>query len=78
MTAEKIKDILKKYLTEREFKRLETTLDLIFRDRQIRREFRILCQKIGAKNAREYLAEKYFLSEAHIDYIVYERKRNLR
>ena len=76
MTVEEIKGILSKYLTPRELARIERSLELIFRDRRIRGEFAILRQRMGAKAAREYLAEKYFLSEDHIDYIVYERRRS--
>ena len=76
MTVEQLKRILRRYLNDNELRRIEKTLELIFRDRRIRREFRILRRKIGAKQARKRLADRYFLSEDHIDYIVYERRRD--
>ncbi|APF20378.1 hypothetical protein Calab_1472 [Caldithrix abyssi DSM 13497] len=67
------KEILR--FNEHELERIADHVMIIIRDRKIRREFKRLKRIYGAKEAIIMLADKYFLSEAQVDYIVYPRKR---
>lgn len=73
--GEKLMNILKREFSEEEFQRIEPLINLIYRNRKIRMEFRLLMPRIGSKGAIEVLAEKYYLSEATIDWIVYKRRK---
>lgn len=73
---EDIKRILKRELRRDEYERIAARLDIVQRDRDIRRDFLRLKKQYGAKAAIAKLAEKYYLSEAQIDYIVYPRNRS--
>jgi len=61
-----------------EIKRVSEPVRLVVRDRQIRTLFETLKERNGSKNAILMLADKYFLSEDQIDFIVYPRRRETR
>lgn len=73
--SERIKKALENELSEEELQRIMPVINLIFRNRQIRLEFQLLIPQVGSKRAMAALAERYFLSEATIDWIVYKRKK---
>lgn len=73
--GEKLHRILEREFSEEEFQRIKPIIDLIIRNRKIRMEFRLLMPRTGSKNAIVHLADKYCLSEATIDWIVYKRRK---
>jgi len=77
---EVLKRQLRRRLTEEEAEKVIRNLELIYRNRAIRREYEALKNDIGSKKAIEFLAEKYYLSEKSIEAVVYgnEGKKNLK
>ncbi|HFE38849.1 MAG TPA: hypothetical protein ENK06_10600 [Gammaproteobacteria bacterium] len=71
-----MKHALKSWLNDMEFRRIEPMLNIILRDRAIRRDFAILRKKMGSYQAINILAERYFLSVDHIKFIVYNKNVN--
>lgn len=73
--SERVRNILRKELSEEEFQRVLPVIDLLFRNRKIRLEFQLLIPQVGSKRAMALLAERFCLSEATIDWIVYKRRK---
>ncbi len=74
MDVNQLKREIQKF-NKHEIERIADHVMIIIRDRKIRREFKRLKHIYGAKEAIIMLADKYFLSEAQVDYIVYPKKR---
>jgi len=73
---DRLKESIREFLDDREYRRLDHILELIERDRKIRNEFKRLRKEGYSKDeAIRYLSGQFFLSEDQIDYIVYPRNR---
>lgn len=71
--VERIKRLLKKELTDSEYTRIEPVIEIILRNRSIRHDFEVLKRNVARKDAIAFLADKYCLAEATIQFIVYRR-----
>jgi len=68
---EVLKRQLRRLLTEEEAEKVIRNLELIYRNRAIRREFNLLKKTMGSMKAIQFLSEKYYLSEKSIQAVIY-------
>ncbi len=70
-----VKAQIRRILDPSEFRRIENIIDIILRDREIKRQFRDLRRQIGSYRAIDKLAAQFYLSPERINAIVYNKDR---